>query len=77
MSIDIGATITAIIQRSVVYMDGEPPTQQTLHIRDVTMQIVGMPAAVNPAPVFSLAVTDATQWNQLQVGATVTVSIYP
>lgn len=78
MSIDIGAQIMGIQQRSVVYMDNtnpQAPTTQTLYIRDVSMQIVGMPAAVQPVPSFTLAVTDATQWNQLQVGQTVTVSI--
>jgi hypothetical protein len=74
MAIEIGAQIIGIAQRSVRYQDQGAPT--TLYIRDVTFQVVGMPEEVAP-PVFAIAVTDATQWDQLQVGATVTVSITP
>jgi hypothetical protein len=87
MAIEIGAKITGIVQREVVYMEqgapaGNPltipaPVTQTLYIRDVAFEIVGMPAAVQPVPRFVVAVTDATQWDTLQVGQTCTVVIHP
>lgn len=78
MSIDIGAQIMAIVQRSIIYQDTtdpQNPVTKTMYLRDVTMQIVGLPAAVQPPPTFVVAVNDATQWDQLQVGKTVTVKI--
>jgi len=76
MAIEIGAQIIGIVQRSVMYMDNAvPPVTQTLYVRDVTFKTVGMPAGQEP--VFQIAVTDATQWDLLQVGKTVTVSIFP
>lgn len=76
MTIEIGAVIKGIAERSVFYMDNaNPPVQQTLNIRDVTFQIVGMPSGA--PPMFSIAVTDATQWNTLQVGQTCTITITP
>jgi hypothetical protein len=74
MAIEIGAQIQGIMQRSVQYQDQGAPA--TLYIRDVTFQIVGMPDGV-PAPLFSIAVTDATQWDTLQVGQTCTITITP
>lgn len=71
--IDIGAVIKGITERKLVYSDGAQ--QQTLFIRDVALENVGMPPQVLPVPTFTLAVTDATQWAALQVGATVTVRI--
>lgn len=75
MSIDIGAKIVGIHERSISYVAGEPPVPQTLYIRDVTLEMIGSP--ITPAPVFTMAVTDAAQWGQLQVGSVVTVSIIP
>lgn len=69
MSIDIGGQVIAIVARTV--MSGEPP--QPLYVRDVTFQMVGTPMA-NP-PTFTLAVTDATKWDEIKVGQTYTVSI--
>lgn len=87
MAIEIGATITAIVQRRVQYMEQGPPTGdppvvpppviQTLYIRDVSFEMVGMPAAVQPIPSFVVAVTDATQWDTLRVGQTCTIVIHP
>lgn len=76
MAIEIGAMITAISQRDIAYMGGEPPVLQHIYIRDVTLQVVGLPPQVPPV-VFTVAVNDATQWDQLQVGKTVTVSLIP
>jgi len=75
MAIEVGAQITGIVQRSVSYLAGDPPVAQTLYIRDVTFQTVGMPAG--QAPIFSIAVTDATQWDTLRVGQTCTITITP
>jgi len=87
MAIEIGAQIKGIVERKVQYMEqgppaGDPPVVpppvvQTLYIRDVSFEIVGMPAAVQPVPSFVIAVTDATQWDQLAVGQTCTIAIYP
>lgn len=76
MAIELGAQIRGITQRDVTYMTGDPPAPQTLYVRDVLFALVGTPPEV-AAPVFTIAVTDATQWDQLHVGATVTVSITP
>jgi hypothetical protein len=76
MAIDIGAQITGIQERSVIYTAGDPPAAQTLYIRDISFKVVGMPPEV-VAPVFQIAVTDATQWNTLQVGQTCTITITP
>jgi hypothetical protein len=73
MAIEIGAQITGIQQRSVQYQDQGAPS--TLYIRDVTFKTVGMPAGLEP--MFQIAVTDATQWDTLQVGQTCTITIQP
>jgi hypothetical protein len=75
MAIQIGAAIKAISERKIAYMEGN--VTQTLYIRDVAFEIVGMPTAVNPVPTFAIAVTDATQWNTLAVGQTCTITIEP
>ena len=87
MAIEIGAIIRAVVERKLIYMEqgppaGDPPVTpppetKTLYIRDVTFETVGMPAAVQPPPTFVIAVTDATQWDTLQVGKTCTIAIYP
>lgn len=71
MSIDIGGRIIAIVQRTVMF--GDPP--QPLYVRDVTFEIVGTP--MTAPPTFTVAVTDATQWNQLKVDDTCTIAIHP
>lgn len=73
MAIDIGAEITSITQIEQNYVINDPPETKTLVIRNVVFRVVGMPVPVPPT--FTLAVTDATQWNTLQVGRTYTVSI--
>lgn len=87
MAIEIGAQIKGITERRVTYVEqgppvGEPPVAppaetKTLYIRDVSFEMVGMPAAVQPPPTFSIAVTDATQWDALRVGQTCTIVIHP
>jgi hypothetical protein len=77
MAIEIGAQITGIVQREVVYSAGDPPAAQTLFVRDVAFKIVGMPPEVFPVPTFMIAVTDAGQWDTLQVGQTCTITITP
>ena len=77
MSIAVGGQITAIIERSVTYGGGGGDPPETLYIRDMTFKMVGMPPEVDPPPVFTIAVTDATQWNTLQVGQTCTITIEP
>jgi hypothetical protein len=76
MTIQIGAMIRGIVQRDHGYLDqGTPPQPATLYIRDVTFELVGSP--IVPGPTFTIAVTDATQWDTLQVGQTCTIAIYP
>ena len=50
--IDIGAQIKGITERAVKYSDGA--NMQTLYIRDVSMEVVGMPPQVLPVPSFVL-----------------------
>lgn len=86
MAIEIGAQIIGIAQRTVSYMVqgpptgtppvSPPPTTEIMYFRDVTFQIVGLPTGA-PAVPFTIAVNDATQWDQLQVGKTCTIAIYP
>jgi hypothetical protein len=77
MTIEIGAKIIGIAEREVAYQAGEPAARQTLFIRDVTFEVVGMPSEVQPVPRFIIPVTDATQWNTLAVGQTCTITIIP
>lgn len=76
MSIDIGAQITGIVQRTVNYLDPATQAASVMYFRDVTFSVVGLPAGAPPC-VFTVAVNDATQWDQLQVGETCTIAIYP
>lgn len=74
MSIDIGGMVTKIEQRKLTYLGGEPPTQQTMFVREVTFEQVGLPAGI-VAPSFVVPVLDATKWSELKVGEVYTVSI--
>jgi len=75
MTIEIGASIKGIIQRDVNYVDAASQSQ-VMHFRDVTFEIVGLPAGA-PAIPFTISVNDATQWDTLQVGQTCTITITP
>lgn len=78
MAIEVGAQIVGIVQRTVTYMDPNavPPATEVQYFRDVAFTMVGLPAGTPPVN-FTIAVNDATQWDQLQVGQTCTIAIYP
>lgn len=73
MSIDIGGMVRKIEQKDIRHQ-GTGGNPETMYVREVTFEQVGLPAGIVP-PMFIVPVADATKWAEIKVGEVYTVSI--